>query len=210
MIEKIQKCFDSPIALAVLSGVKKGVTSEFSKVSVRPFSSADGIKYQFEYTVKNQVKHKNLSRNEYVGEIAELLENVFTQCVVYGAENDFHINHFGEKVIIKTMPPTKKVAVKAHNKKKEYILGEGEQIDFLMYLGVMTSDGKVVKAKYNKFRQINKYLELLKPSLDILPTDRPLKIVDFGCGKAYLTFALYYYVVKILGRKADITGLDLK
>lgn len=145
-----------------------------------------------------------------VDEVAFLLENYFTQCMVYGRENDFHINCFNGKIKAKTMPPSKKVSIKAHNKKKEYILNEGEDIDFLIYLGVMTKDGKVVKAKYNKFRQINKYLELLKTSLDILPTDRPLKIVDFGCGKAYLTFALYYYVVKILGRQADITGLDLK
>ena len=72
----------------------------------------------------------------------------------------------------------------------------------------MTKDGKVVNSKYNKFRQINKYLELIKPSIDMLPKDRPLKIVDFGCGKAYLTFALYYYVVKILNMQAEITGLD--
>ena len=210
MTEKIKTYFKQDIALAVISGLKKGVACEFSKVTVRPFTAGEEVKYQFEYTVKAQVKHKNVSADEYVGEIADLLENYFTQCMVYGRENDFHINCFNGKIKVKTMPPSKKVSIKAHNKKKEYILNEGELIDFLIYLGVMTKDGKVVKAKYNKFRQINKYLELLKTSLDILPTDRPLKIVDFGCGKAYLTFALYYYVVKVLGRKADITGLDLK
>ncbi|MBQ3008146.1 MAG: SAM-dependent methyltransferase [Oscillospiraceae bacterium] len=210
MTEKIKTYFKQDIALAVISGLKKGAACEFSKVTVRPFTAGEEVKYQFEYTVKAQVKHKNVSADEYVGEIADLLENYFTQCMVYGRENDFHINCFNGKIKVKTMPPSKKVSIKAHNKKKEYILNEGELIDFLIYLGVMTKDGKVVKAKYNKFRQINKYLELLKTSLDILPTDRPLKIVDFGCGKAYLTFALYYYVVKVLGRKADITGLDLK
>lgn len=208
--EKLIKYFEQDIALAVISGLQKGADCEFSKVTVRPFTSNDGIKYQFEYTVKAQVKHKNVSADGLVDEIAALLENYFTQCMVYGRENDFHINCFNGKVKVKTMPPSKKVTIKAHNKKKEYILNEGEDIDFLIYLGVMTKDGKVVKAKYNKFRQINKYLELLKTSLDILPADRPLKIVDFGCGKAYLTFALYYYVVKILGRQADITDLDLK
>ena len=108
------------------------------------------------------------------------------------------------------MAATKKIAIGGHNKKKRYILNEDEHIDFLVYLGVMTKDGKVVNSKYNKFRQINKYLELIKPSIDMLPKDRPLKIVDFGCGKAYLTFALYYYVVKILNMQAEITGLDLK
>lgn len=208
--EKLNKYFSQDIALAVISGLKKGADCEFSKVTVRPFTSGEEIKYQFEYTVKAQVKHKNVDAYKLVDEVAFLLENYFTQCMVYGRENDFHINCFNSKIKAKTMPPSKKVSVKAHNKKKEYILNEGEDIDFLIYLGVMTKDGKVVKAKYNKFRQINKYLELLKTSLDILPTDRPLKIVDFGCGKAYLTFALYYYVVKILGRQADITGLDLK
>ncbi len=208
--EKLSKCFEQDIALAVISGLKKGTDCEFSKVTVRPFLSGDSVKYQFEYTVKAQVKHKNVSAEQLVAEIAFLLENYFTQCMVYGRENDFHINCFNNKIKAKTMPPSKKVAIKAHNKKKEYILNEGENIDFLIYLGVMTKDYKIVKAKYNKFRQINKYLELLKTSLDVLPADRPLKIVDFGCGKAYLTFALYYYVVKILGRQADITGLDLK
>jgi len=208
--EKILKYFQQDIALAVISGLKKGAECEFSKVTVRPFTSGEEIKYQFEYTVKAQVKHKNISADNLVAEIADLLDKYFTQCMVYGRENDFHINCFNGKIKAKTMPPSKKVSVKAHNKTKEYILNEGEDIDFLIYLGVMTKDGKVVKAKYNKFRQINKYLELLKTSLDILPADRPLKIVDFGCGKAYLTFALYYYVVKIPGRHADITGLDLK
>lgn len=210
MTEKLKKYFEQDIALAVISGLKKGADCEFSKVTVRPFTAGDEIKYQFEYTVKAQVKHKNITADKLVEEVAILLENCFTQCMVYGRENDFHINCFNGKIKAKTMPPSKKVAVKAHNKKKEYILNEGENIDFLIYLGVMTKDGKVVKAKYNKFRQINKYLELLRTSLDVLPKDRPLKIVDFGCGKAYLTFALYYYVVKILGRDADITGLDLK
>ncbi len=208
--ERLKQYFRQDIALCVISGLKKGADCEFSKVTVRPFTSSEGVKYQLEYTVKAQVKHKNIQAEEIAGEIAFLLENYFTQCMIYGSENDFHINCFNGKIKAKTMPPSKKVTIKAHNKKKEYILNEGEQIDFLIYLGVMTKDGKVVKARYNKFRQINKYLELLKSSLDILPTDRPLKIVDFGCGKAYLTFALYYYVVKILGRQADITGLDLK
>ncbi len=208
--ERLKQYFSQDIALCVLSGLKKGADCEFSKVTVRPFTSNEGVKYQLEYTIKAQVKHKNISADQLVSEIAMMLENYFTQCMVYGGENDFHINCFNGKIKAKTMPPSKKVSIKAHNKKKEYILNEGEMIDFLIYLGVMTKEGKIVKAKYNKFRQINKYLELLKTSLDVLPADRPLKIVDFGCGKAYLTFALYYYVVKILGRDADITGLDLK
>ena len=209
MTERISQFLNQDIAYIVISGVRKGVTSEYSKVTAKPFAAKDGVKFQLEYTKGKQVVHQNIDKAELAENIAKLFDT-FTQCVVYGADNDFHLNCFNGKIKAKTMPPSKKVKVAAHNKQKEYILNEGEDIDFLIYLGVMTKDKKIVKAKYNKFRQINKYLELLKSSVDTLPTDRPLKIVDFGCGKAYLTFALYYYIVKILGREAYITGLDLK
>lgn len=208
--DKIEKYFRQEIVRVVISNLKKGAECEYSKVTIKPYNSSKGIMYQFEYTVKNQVKHKNVEEYNLVDEIGLLLENYFTQCMVYGTESDYHINCYGDKVKAKTMAATKKIAIGGHNKKKRYILNEDEHIDFLVYLGVMTKDGKVVNSKYNKFRQINKYLELIKPSIDMLPKDRPLKIVDFGCGKAYLTFALYYYVVKILNMQAEITSLDLK
>ena len=208
--DKIEKYFRQEIVRVVISNLKKGTECEYSKVTIKPYNSSKGIMYQFEYTVKNQVKHRNVEEYNLVDEISLLLENYFTQCMVYGTESDYHINCYGDKVKAKTMAATKKIAIGGHNKKKRYILNEDEHIDFLVYLGVMTKDGKVVNSKYNKFRQINKYLELIKPSIDMLPKDRPLKIVDFGCGKAYLTFALYYYVVKILNMQAEITGLDLK
>mgnify|MGYP004506594067 FL=1 len=208
--DKIEKYFRQEIVRVVISNLKKGAECEYSKVTIKPYNSSKGIMYQFEYTVKNQVKHRNVEEYNLVDEISLLLENYFTQCMVYGTESDYHINCYGDKVKAKTMAATKKIAIGGHNKKKRYILNEDEHIDFLVYLGVMIKDGKVVNSKYNKFRQINKYLELIKPSIDMLPKDRPLKIVDFGCGKAYLTFALYYYVVKILNMQAEITGLDLK
>ena len=208
--DKIEKYFRQEIVRVVISNLKKGAECEYSKVTIKPYNSTKGIMYQFEYTVKNQVKHRNVEEYNLIDEISLLLENYFTQCMVYGTESDYHINCYGDKVKAKTMAATKKIAIGGHNKKKRYILNEDEHIDFLVYLGVMTKDGKVVNSKYNKFRQINKYLELIKPSIDMLPKDRPLKIVDFGCGKAYLTFALYYYVVKILNMQAEITGLDLK
>ncbi|MBE6877623.1 MAG: SAM-dependent methyltransferase [Ruminococcaceae bacterium] len=209
MTERISQFLNQDIAYIVISGVRKGVESEYSKVTIKPFAAKDGLKYQLEFTKGKQVVHQNIEKDVLSENIAQLFDT-FIQCVIYGAENDFHLNCFNGKIKAKTMPPSKKVKVASHNKQKEYVFNEGDDIDFLIYLGVMTKDKKVVKAKYNKFRQINKYLELLKSSIDSLPTDRPLKIVDFGCGKAYLTFALYYYVVKILGREAYITGLDLK
>ncbi|MEG3030118.1 MAG: methyltransferase, partial [Oscillospiraceae bacterium] len=210
MREKIASYIEQDIIYIILSDVKKNAVTDYSKAAVKPFLSEDILKYQIEYTVGKKVVHKNIDSEQLLDELTELLKNTFNQCVIYGTEKDIHLNCFNEKVKAKTFPPSKTQNIALHNKQKNYILNEGEHIDFLTYLGVMTKDNKVVKSKYNKFRQINKYLELLTPSIQLLPKDRPLKIVDFGCGKAYLTFALYYYIVKILKRDAFITGLDLK
>ena len=97
-----------------------------------------------------------------------------------------------------------------HDRSRQYILGEGRPVDFLVELGVQTRDGRVVKSKYDKFRQINRYLEFIEDILDQLPGDRIVRIVDFGCGKSYLTFAMYYYLHVLKGREISVTGLDLK
>ncbi len=98
----------------------------------------------------------------------------------------------------------------SHNRKKNYVLEEGVPVPFLVQLGVMTSSGAVVKARYDKFRQINRYLEFVEDVLPSLPKGREISIIDFGCGKSYLTFALYYYLHEKQGYDVRITGLDLK
>lgn len=98
----------------------------------------------------------------------------------------------------------------SHNKTKQYILKEGHPVDFLVGLGVQSPDGKVTKAKYDKFRQINRYLEFIEDVLEELPKDRTIRIIDFGCGKSYLTFAMYYYLHELKGKDIRVTGLDLK
>ena len=97
-----------------------------------------------------------------------------------------------------------------HNRTKQYILMEGKPVDFLVGLGVQTPDGKVTKNRYDKFRQINRYLEFIEDVLEELPKDRTIRIIDFGCGKSYLTFAMYYYLHELQGRDIQVTGLDLK
>ncbi len=210
MIEKLKIYLNQDIALINISQIKKGVQSEYSKVLIKPFLKKDEVMYQLEYTKGTQVVHKNIEKDDLINEMWYLLKEVFVQCIIYGSENDYHLNCFKDKITAKTKPASKKVNITSHNRKKEYILNEYENIDFLKHLGVMSSDGKIIKSKYNKFRQINKYLELISPIFENFSEDKELKIVDFGCGKAYLTFALYYYVIKILKRKAVITGLDLK
>ena len=98
----------------------------------------------------------------------------------------------------------------SHNKKKNYLLPEGEPGDFLVELGVMNNEGYVIKAKYDKFRQINRFIEFVEDVVKKLPAKREVKIIDFGCGKSYLTFALYYYLKVKKQMDVNITGLDLK
>ena len=98
----------------------------------------------------------------------------------------------------------------SHNRKKNYILEEGIPVPFLVELGVQTADGQVVHAKYDKFRQINRFLEFIEDVLPKLDRDRESVILDFGCGKSYLTFAMYYYLKELKGYPVRIIGLDLK
>ena len=103
-----------------------------------------------------------------------------------------------------------KMRTLAHNRRKRYILEEGRPVPFLKDLGVMTADGKIVNSRYDKFRQINRFLEFIEDILPQLPKDREVRIIDFGCGKSYLTFAMYYYLHELQGLDVRITGLDLK
>lgn len=105
---------------------------------------------------------------------------------------------------------SERLASLSHNRTKKYVLQEGVPVPFLVDLGVMTAEGKVVKSRYDKFRQINRFLEFIEDILPELPTDREITILDFGCGKSYLTFAMYYYLHEINQYDVRIVGLDLK
>ena len=98
----------------------------------------------------------------------------------------------------------------SHNRSKKYILEEGIPVGFLIDLGVMTKDGKIVHAKYDKYRQINRFLEFIEDILPQLDKNQEQTIIDFGCGKSYLTFAMYYYLKVLKGYDIRVVGLDLK
>ena len=105
---------------------------------------------------------------------------------------------------------SEKPLVLSHNRKKKYILPENEPIPFLIELGVQAEDGRIRDKKQKKFRQINRFLEFIRDVSDKLPKDKELTIVDFGCGKSYLTFAMYYYLKIMNGYRVRMIGLDLK
>ncbi len=200
---------DQGFIFGVLSNVKKGTEKTYNKVDIKPVVIKDEWLYQISCYYDQKVKHENLTSEGIKSYFAEVLGPYFKQGQLYTKTADLQIlfNKKGEGTILKK-PPTRFQVNLDHNRKKQYLIPEGEPCDFMKALGVMDADGKVFKKMYDKFRQLNKYLEFVDDSLPYLGDD--LTIIDFGCGKAYLTFALYYYLVKLKGRRVNIIGLDLK
>lgn len=182
------------------------------KAKLRPMEQKGELLFQLESFTKTQAFHKNLTVEETKDELAKLLEE-FCQVQVETVSEDITvlISKKGKATIKRKR---KKVQAKAadlsHNRKKKYILEEGIVVPFLQDLGVMTQDGKIVRTKMDKFRQINRFLEFVEDILPQLDKDRELTLLDFGCGKSYLTFAMYYYLKVLKGYNIRIIGLDLK
>jgi len=199
------------IIYAVFSGIRNKSEKTFNKVTIKKVTIQNEIKHQFEYFYDKNVEHKNLTSNETKNEMSKLLETYFKQAIINTIDYDYHIiiNKKGDAKINKKAP-TKKFEEVSHNRKKNYILNEGEKSTFLIELGIMTDQGKIINSKYDKFKQINRYLELVSDCIPYLDKNKTIKIIDFGCGKAYLTFALYDYLVLKMGYNVEIVGLDLK
>ena len=182
------------------------------KAKLRPMEQKGEFLFQLESFTKTQAFHKNLTVEETKDELAKLLEE-FRQVQVETVSEDITvlISKKGKATIKRKR---KKVQAKAadlsHNRKKKYILEEGIVVPFLQDLGVMTQDGKIVRTKMDKFRQINRFLEFVEDILPQLDKDKELTLLDFGCGKSYLTFAMYYYLHELKGYDIRIIGLDLK
>jgi SAM-dependent methyltransferase len=173
----------------------------------------EGLRYQFESHFANKVTHLNLQAGEAAERLIGLLASEYRQALLKTEDADVQLllNNKG-KATVRKQPASGKAreAVLDHNRKKNRILEEGKPAPFLVELGIMTPEGRVHAKKQDKYRQINRFLEMVTDVLDALPRDRELKIVDFGCGKSYLTFALYHLLAVEQGRDISIVGLDLK
>jgi len=184
-----------------------------TKVKVRPVLLKDELFFQETLYVGTQVFHENLKADEMQQRIMERLTKLFRQGEIKadGLEATVLVSKKGKMTLkVKHTPKIGKVQEIAHNRTKQYILIDGTPVDFLVGLGVQTPDGKVNKTRYDKFRQINRYLEFIEDVLEALPKEGTVRIIDFGCGKSYLTFAMYYYLHELQGRDIEVTGLDLK
>lgn len=195
----------------VLSNTKKKNEALFNKVNIKPVMIKEDKKLQFTYEYNSKVIHKNLDNLEAIEEIVKLLDEYFKQGMIFTIEADYQIliSKKGKETILKKKPTRESIDL-SHNRKKTYIIDEGDKCDFLIRLGVMNEKGKVFSKKYDKFRQINRFLEMVADIIPKIKTEKTLNIVDFGCGKSYLTFALYHYLIDILGLDVNIVGLDLK
>ena len=152
----------------------------------------------------NKLLHNNNSTKVVFNDICKvMMETLDSNILVISKKGKATIKRKRKKV-------QAKAADLSHNRKKKYILEEGIVVPFLQDLGVMTQDGKIVRTKMDKFRQINRFLEFVEDILPQLDKDRELTLLDFGCGKSYLTFAMYYYLHELKGYDIRIIGLDLK
>ena len=202
---------EEKLSKAILSNRRTKDRALPGKVLVNPVTIKGTLMYQFESHVGNKAFHENLEKEDALQRLLDLVSNDFRQMVLKTSIGEYQIlvSKKGKQKIIGNQAAVTKVE-KSHNRKKQYIIEEGQPVDFLVHLGVMDSRGKVYKQKYNKFRQINKFLELVDASMEDLMDQEEIRIIDFGCGKSYLTFALYHYLVNMKKKKVNITGLDLK
>lgn len=212
-------CLNETLIRVILSNPssKDGVI----KICARPMLKNKSLLFQIEEYTKTQVFHKNLTAGDagsyLTGKLSSdtssqtaSFKNALVETKSFTA--NVLVSKKGTITIKKKMnasPKQTKISL-SHNRKKKYILEEGIPVPFLIDLGVMTQNGNIINAHYDKFRQINRFLEYIEDILPSLPTGRELRILDFGCGKSYLTFAIYYYLKVLKGYPVRITGLDLK
>lgn len=185
-------------------------TSGFpEKISGRLIETKQGMIYQKTIRRGKQEFHENLTLIDTVQSLRFSFGMMYMRLNLHSAEADYdlRVKPTGE-VVVKRKKPSLKQVETLHDHKKNRLLPDNEPLPFLIEAGLMTDYGQLKSAGHAKFRQINRYLEFVRDILPSLESDRPLRIVDFGCGKSYLSFALHYWITEILERKAEIVGLD--
>ncbi|MCR5459483.1 MAG: SAM-dependent methyltransferase [Acetatifactor sp.] len=232
-MEELQKvletALDEKLDRIILSNTRDASVS--TKSRIRPVLIGGELKFQETRYQGTKVFHENFSREEMAERILKEMQELYRQGEISGGTIDATVlvskkgkmtvkarRHAGAAEApdnakkgqgsnVETVGNAKTLD---HNRVKTYLLPEGEPIDFLVRLGVQTPDGRITKNRYDKFRQINRYLEFIEDVLEELPKEGTIHVVDFGCGKSYLTFAAYYFLHVKQGRDLAVTGLDLK
>ena len=206
----LEEVFKSEIIKIVISNkVKKD--EKYNKIAINLKENNKNKFYQIEKFTDKQVFHENIKITEISDKVSELIFGNYKQMTAWSNNEIFDLKISKKRKIFlgKKKNDNSKIVAKGHNKEKNYILKEGMIIEPLIDLGVFTKEGKVVNSKYDKYKQINRFIEIIDD--EIKKNDyKELTILDFGCGKSYLTFVLYYYFVKIKNINVKMIGLDLK
>lgn len=192
---------------ATLSGPRRRDASGYAKATVRPVETRRGLRYVWTAHFPTRTSDETLDAAEAERRLAAALADDFRQGLLHTPDADYQVLG-GGKVLRR--PPSRPDVSRAHDRAKRRILPEGAPVPFLVELGVMTPAGKVRAQRYDKFRQVNRFLEVVEDVLPALPSTGPLRVVDFGSGKSYLTFALHHLLTEVHGHDVDIVGLDLK
>lgn len=214
-MEELRALLELGLSDELLQIVMSGQRSQEApvKVKVRPLMQKGSLFFQASLWDGKKEFHKNYEKEEMIQAILCWLSRDLKQLQMNTTEWNAAVlvSKKGKVTIKKKACAVKRQKISLqHNRTKRYLLPEGTPVPFLVKLGVMTPEGKVVKAKYDKFRQINRFLEFIADICPVLARDRELTILDFGCGKSYLTFAMYHYLHEIRGFDLQIIGLDLK
>ncbi|MEG0961358.1 MAG: SAM-dependent methyltransferase [Lachnospiraceae bacterium] len=182
------------------------------KINLRPVLVKDVLMFQASEYQDKKVYHSNWNQKKTAEQVVLWMEE-YKQLEISSSQVQAMVLVSKKgKITIKEKPADAcvKPADLSHNRKKHYILDPKKKVDFLVDLGVQTEEGRIINSKYDKFRQINRFLEFIEDILPQLPKDREITILDFGCGKSYLTFAMYHYLKELKGYSVEIIGLDLK
>ena len=207
----LEQQLNEQLSQIIISNPRRAALAQ--KVKIRPVLLKDQLNFQVTEYKGKQVFHENMEKPAASQYIITQMENFFGQMVLESMTKTVNVL-VSKKGTVTIKQKNQKNEVKpkelSHNRKKRYILEEGEAIPFLVDLGVQTKEGKIVHSRYDKFRQINRFLEFIQDIVEDLPKGRELTIVDFGCGKSYLTFAMYHYLKVMKGFDIRVIGLDLK
>lgn len=211
--EIIEEYCDDALSQIIISNSKH--PEECKKVAIRPVMLKGELHFQASEYKGDKVYHENFTAGALLDKLPDWLEECFRQVELQSlrARVTILISKKGAATIKvkKNAVPVSSVQTAAeHNREKKYIIAEGSHVPFLVDLGIMTLEGKIVRTMYDKFRQINRFLELIEDILPEFPVEEEISILDFGCGKSYLTFAMYYYLHELKGYRIRVTGLDLK
>ena len=213
-MDELRKLLQENLNIDFISAILSNPRNKdaIQKIKVRPILKKDTLLFQLESFQNNQAFHENMEVEKACEKLLEHMENMKQmQLETQKCSYSVLVSKKG-KITIKSKlkkGDRKKINM-SHDRKKKYVLEEGVPVPFLQDLGVMTQEGKIVHAKFDKFRQINRFLEFIEDILPELDKDRELTILDFGCGKSYLTFAMYYYLHELKSYDIRIIGLDLK